>query len=141
MRVEGSGFRVEAVARPAPVPVPLGHLLEQHPEIPVQPIQRCRQCTHRGFSKRASDGHVSHEVSASVLYFVRRIQVEHRVSSLIRDTPLLGPYSRTIPGPMVVLGGGGLFRMGEVPLFLSDGVSALEYASHISLISSPLWSP
>ena len=31
----------------------------------------------------------------------------HRVTSLIRNTPLLGPYSRTnTKGPMVVLGGG-----------------------------------
>ena len=39
----------------------------------------------------------------------------YRGTSLIRNTPLLGTYSRTIQGPMVVLGGG-LFLMSEVPL-------------------------
>ena len=40
----------------------------------------------------------------------------YRGTSLIGNTPLLGPYSRTIPR---VLGarGGGLFLMSEVPLF------------------------
>ena len=47
-----------------------------------------------------------------------RIQVEeaYRVTSLIRNIPLLGPYSRTIPRVLWWSGGGGLFLMGEVPL-------------------------
>jgi hypothetical protein len=36
----------------------------------------------------------------------------YRGTSLIRNRTPLGPYSR----PMVVLGGGGLFLMSEVPL-------------------------
>ena len=42
---------------------------------------------------------------------------QYRGTSLIRNTPLLGPYSRTIQGPMVVLGGRGVFLMSEVPLY------------------------
>jgi len=39
----------------------------------------------------------------------------YRGTSLIRNTPLLGPYSRNTKGPTVVLGGG-LIIMSEVPL-------------------------
>ena len=39
--------------------------------------------------------------------FPRAVVVLYRGTSLIRNTPLLGPYSRTISGPLVVLGGGG----------------------------------
>ena len=43
-------------------------------------------------------------------------EAAYRGISLIRNTPLLGPCGRTIQGPMVVLGGG-LFLMSEVPLY------------------------
>ena len=36
----------------------------------------------------------------------RRAVQGYRGTSLIRNTPLLGPYSRNTWGPMVVLGGG-----------------------------------
>ena len=39
----------------------------------------------------------------------------YRGTSLIKITPLQGPYSRTIPG-FIWWFGGGLFLMGEVPL-------------------------
>ena len=41
----------------------------------------------------------------------------YRGTSPIRNTPLLGPYSRTMPRAMVALGWGGLFSMSEVTLY------------------------
>jgi len=41
----------------------------------------------------------------------------YRGTSLIRNTPLLGPYSRTIPKVIWWSWGGGLFLMSEVPLY------------------------
>ena len=40
----------------------------------------------------------------------------YRGTSLIRNNPTLGPYSRTIPRVLWWSGGGGLFLMSEVPL-------------------------
>ena len=40
----------------------------------------------------------------------------YRGTSLIRITPLIGPYSRTIPRVLWWSQGGGLFLMSEVPL-------------------------
>ena len=40
----------------------------------------------------------------------------YRGASLIRNPPLLGPYSRTIPRVLWWSQGGGLFLMSEVPL-------------------------
>ena len=42
--------------------------------------------------------------------------IVYRGTSLIRNTPLLGPYSRTIPVVIWWSWGGGLFLMSEVPL-------------------------
>ena len=42
---------------------------------------------------------------------------DHSGTSLIRNTPLLGPYSRTIPRVLWWSQGGGLFLMSEVPLY------------------------
>ena len=39
-----------------------------------------------------------------------------RFTSFIRNSSLQGPCSRTIQGHMAVLGGGGRFILGEVPL-------------------------
>ena len=47
-----------------------------------------------------------------------------RGSSLIRNTPLLGPYSRTIPRVLRWSWGGGLFLMSEVPLWSCSGRSS-----------------
>ena len=41
----------------------------------------------------------------------------YRGTSLIRNGPLLGPYSRTIPRVLKWSQGGGLFLMSEVPLY------------------------
>ena len=41
-----------------------------------------------------------------------------RGTSLMRNTPLLVPYSRTIPRVPCCSEGGGLFLMSEVPLYL-----------------------
>ena len=40
----------------------------------------------------------------------------YRGTSLMRNTPLLGPYSKTTPGVLWWPYGGGLFLMSEVPL-------------------------
>ena len=40
----------------------------------------------------------------------------YRGTSLIRNTPLLGPHNRTIQGSMVVLGGGGVFYERGTPV-------------------------
>ena len=40
----------------------------------------------------------------------------YRGTSLMSNTPLLGPYSRTIPRVLWRRKGGGLFLMSEVPL-------------------------
>ena len=45
----------------------------------------------------------------------------YRGTSLIRNTPLLGPYSRTIPRVLWRSQGGGLFLMSEVPLYTGAG--------------------
>ena len=42
---------------------------------------------------------------------------KYRGTSLIRNTSLLGPYSRTIPRLSWWSWGGGLFLMSEVPLY------------------------
>jgi len=47
----------------------------------------------------------------------------YRGISLIRNTPLLGPYSRTIPRVLWWSFGGGLFLMSEVPLYGGIGSS------------------
>ena len=49
--------------------------------------------------------------------------LRYRGASLIRNCPLLGPYSRPMPGPLWWSGGGGRFLMSEVPLY-SFGRSA-----------------
>ena len=41
----------------------------------------------------------------------------YRGTSPIRNTPLLGPYSRTLPRVINWSYGGGLFLMSEVPLY------------------------
>ena len=53
-----------------------------------------------------------------VAELLTRIQVEeaYRGTSPVRNTPLLGPYSKTIPRVLWWSYGGGLFLMGEVPL-------------------------
>ena len=43
----------------------------------------------------------------------------YRGTSLIRNTPLLGPYSRTMPRALWRSKGGGLFLMSEVTLYES----------------------
>jgi len=48
--------------------------------------------------------------------FVLRRAGGYRVTSLIRNTPLLAPYIRTIPRVQWWLWGEGLFLMSEVPL-------------------------
>ena len=40
----------------------------------------------------------------------------YRGTSLMRNTPLLGTYSRSIPSVIYLSRGGGLFLMREVPL-------------------------
>jgi len=44
----------------------------------------------------------------------------HRGASLIRNTPLLGPFSRTLPSVLRWSLGGGLFLRSEVPLYLTQ---------------------
>ena len=44
----------------------------------------------------------------------------NRVTSLIRNTPLIGTYSRTIPRVLWWSLGGDLFIMSEVPLYSLD---------------------
>ena len=46
----------------------------------------------------------------------RTMQVIYRGTSLIRNHPILGPYSRPRPRFLRLPGGGGRFVMGEVPL-------------------------
>ena len=46
---------------------------------------------------------------------------DYRGASLIRNTPLLGPHSRTIPRVVRWSYGGGLFLMSEVPLYAGSG--------------------
>ena len=41
---------------------------------------------------------------------------QYRGTSLIRNSPLLGPYSRTVPRALWWPWGGGVFLMSEVPL-------------------------
>ena len=41
----------------------------------------------------------------------------YRAASLIRNTPLLGSYSRTSPRAIWWSWGGGLFLLSEVPLY------------------------
>ena len=43
--------------------------------------------------------------------------IAYRGTSLIRNTPFLGPYRRTIPGVLRWSKGGGLFLMSEVLLY------------------------
>ena len=45
------------------------------------------------------------------------LSANHRVTSLIRNRPPLGPYSRDMPGPLWWSWGGGRFLMSEVPLY------------------------
>ena len=58
----------------------------------------------------------------------------YRATSLIRNTPLLGAYSRTLPRFLWWSYEGGLFLMGEVPLYTSTRRSA-----RAGLL--PLWAP
>ena len=53
-------------------------------------------------------------------------------TSLIRNTPLLGPYSRTIPRVLGGSYGGGRFLMNEVPLY-----TKIRYATPSLLGESP----
>ena len=51
------------------------------------------------------------------LYQARSCLLAYRGTSLIRNTPLLGPYKRTMFKALWRSWGGGLFLMGEVPLY------------------------
>ena len=48
-------------------------------------------------------------------------RIVYRGTQLIRNTPLLGPYSRHMPRALWWCLGGGLFLMSEVPLYRSQG--------------------
>ena len=48
----------------------------------------------------------------------------YRGTSLIRNTPLLRPYSRTIPRVLWWFYGRGLFLIGEVPLYAGSRITS-----------------
>ena len=52
------------------------------------------------------------------------VSPDYRGTSLIRNTPLPGPYSRTIPRVQLVVLEGGRFLMSEVPLQGGGGTRA-----------------
>ena len=47
--------------------------------------------------------------------------LENRGTTLIRNSPTLGPYSRTTPRAFCWSYGGWVFLMSEVPLYLEGG--------------------